>query len=488
MNQEAIELISDKNQVLTVYAPLKADFPIADEATFEKYVLEAQAKQYEPYKEETMQAELITKLPKKGKIKKETDWDKFGVKKLVLSNGVEVYVKKTDFAKDEITMRFYGEGGTSSYPDADAINFSMLSSAIIDAGVANFDKVQLDRMLNGKAVRINPSIGVETQAINGSSSVKDFETMMQLTYLYFTAPRKDEAKFKGSIETMRSFLKNREANPQVAYNDSVTAILYGNHPRLQPLKRSTLDRVSYDRIWQIYNERFSDASGFKMILVGNVDMETLRPLLCQYVATLPNKGKRSVVKDSYPQVRNVNETHIFKKKMNTPSTLVSVFYTFDEPFTPKADLALDVFKRVLTIAYTDSVREEKGGTYGVSVQSQLDNTAKPHGFVKISFRTDPAKYEMLMPIIYQQIENIANNGPLASSMDKIKKYLLKAHRQSVNTNGYWDYVIYNRLHRNIDFFTGYEDLVKSLTPQDVQQIAKDILKSNRRIEITMMSE
>ena len=174
--------------------------------------------------------------------------------------------------------------------------------------------------------------------------------------------------------------------------------------------------------------------------------------------------------------------------MNTPSTLVSVFYTFDEPFTPKADLALDVFKRVLTIAYTDSVREEKGGTYGVSVQSQLDNTAKPHGFVKISFRTDPAKYEMLMPIIYQQIENIANNGPLASSMDKIKKYLLKAHRQSVNTNGYWDYVIYNRLHRNIDFFTGYEDLVKSLTPQDVQQIAKDILKSNRRIEITMMSE
>ena len=488
VNQEAIELISDKNQVLTVYAPLKADFPIADEATFEKYVLEAQAKQYEPYKEETMQAELITKLPKKGKIKKETDWDKFGVKKLILSNGVEVYVKKTDFAKDEITMRFYGEGGTSSYPDADAINFSMLSSAIIDAGVANFDKVQLDRMLNGKAVRINPSIGVETQAINGSSSVKDFETMMQLTYLYFTAPRKDEAKFKGSIETMRSFLKNREANPQVAYNDSVTAILYGNHPRLQPVKRSTLDRISYDRIWQIYNERFSDASGFKMILVGNVDMETLRPLLCQYVATLPNKGKRSVVKDSYPQVRNVNETHIFKKKMNTPSTLVSVFYTFDEPFTPKADLALDVFKRVLTIAYTDSVREEKGGTYGVSVQSQLDNTAKPHGFVKISFRTDPAKYEMLMPIIYQQIKNIANSGPLASSMDKIKKYLLKAHRQSVNTNGYWDYVIYNRLRRNIDFFTGYEDLVKSLTPQDVQQIAKDILKSNRRIEITMMSE
>lgn len=174
--------------------------------------------------------------------------------------------------------------------------------------------------------------------------------------------------------------------------------------------------------------------------------------------------------------------------MNTRFYFGKRFLYFRQAFTPKNDLTLDVFKRVLTIAYTDSVREEKGGTYGVSVQSELDNTAKPHGFLKISFRTDPAKYEMLMPIIYQQIENIANNGPLMSSMDKVKKYLLKAYSQSINTNGYWDYVIYNRLRHNVDFFTGYEDLVKSLTPQDVQQIAKDILKSNRRIEITMMSE
>lgn len=488
VNKEVAELISNKNQVLTVYAPDKADFPIADEATFEKYVLDAQAKQYKPYKEENIQAELIAKLPKKGKILRELDWDKFGVKKLVLSNGVEVYIKNTDFAKDEVSMRFFGEGGTSLYADKDAINFSMISSAIADAGVGRFNKVQLDRMLTGKTVRVSPSIGNETQAINGGSSAKDLKTMLQLTYLYFTEPRKDAEKFKGNIETMRSFLKNREANPQVAYNDSVSAILYGNHPRLQPLKRSNLDNVSYERIWEIYNERFSDATGFKMILVGNIDMAALRPLLCQYIATLPAKGRKEVVKDSYPNVRNVNETHLFKKKMNTPSTLVNVFYTFDEPFTAKTDLAIDVFKRVLTIAYTDSVREEKGGTYGVGVQSQLDKTSKPSALVKISFRTDPAKYEMLMPIIYKQIEHIAKNGPLLESMDKVKKYLLKAYQQSIITNGYWDYVIYNHLRHSVDFYTNYEALVKALTPQDIQQIAKDILNSNRRIEITMMSE
>ena len=225
-----------------------------------------------------------------------------------------------------------------------------------------------------------------------------------------------------------------------------------------------------------------------MVLVGNIDMEKLRPLLCQYVATLPSKGKRDTVKDTYPAVRNANETHTFKKKMNTPSTLVSVFYTFDEPYTAKADLALDVFKRVLTIAYTDSIREEKGGTYGVSVQSELDRNSKPTTLIKIGFRTDPAKYEMLVPIVYRQIENIANNGPLAESMAKVKTYLLKAYQQNAITNNYWDYVIYNYLRHGVDFHTGYEDLLNGLTAQDIQQIAKDVLKSNRRIEITMMPE
>ncbi|WP_081819335.1 pitrilysin family protein [Prevotella sp. HUN102] len=488
VNAATKELISNKNQVLTVYAPDKTDFPIADEATFEKYVLDAQAKNYAPYKEETIAKELIAKLPKKGKIKSESDWDKFGVKKIVLSNGVEVYVKTTDFAKDQITMRFYGEGGQSLYPDADAINFQLLSTAINEAGVGEFTNTQLEKMLSARIVRIAPSIGQETQSINGSSSVKDLKTLMELTYLYFTSPRKDAEKFTGSVNTMRSFLTNREANPQVSYNDSVMAIVYGNHPRLQPLKAERLNQVSYERIFQIYKERFSDASGFKMVLVGNINLEELRPLLCQYVASLPAKGKIETFRNTYPQVRNVNETHIFKKKMNTPSTLVNIFYTFDEPYTAQNDLALDVFKRVLSIAYTDSVREEKGGTYGVGVQTSFDKNSSPTSLVKINFRTDPAKYEMLIPIIYRQIEHIAENGPLESSMDKVKKYLLKAYRQSIVNNGYWESIIYNRLRTGIDLHTDYEGLVNRLTSADVQQIAKDLLQSNRRIEITMMSE
>lgn len=488
VNAAVKQLISNRNQILAVYAPDKEGFSVPSAKTLEEYVLEAQSAQYEPYKEEVVEDQLMSVLPKAGTIVKEKDFGKHGVKQFTLSNGVEVYVKSTTFNKDQISMRFYGEGGTSLYPDTDVPNFSFIGSAIGGGGVAGFNGSTLQKMLAGKSVRVNPSVGNETQAINGASSVKDFETMLQLMYLYFTQPRKDETVFAGELDRMHSFLTNRDASPQVTYNDSVARIAYGDSPRVQPLTRDKLAKVNLDRIVEIYKERFSDASNFKMILVGNVNIDSLRPLLCRYVASLPATYKKETFAKTYPDVRNVNETHVFKRKMNTPSALVSVFYTFDEPFTAKADLELDIFRRVLTIAYTDSVREEKGGTYGVSVQASLDRNSNPTAFVKISFRTAPGKYEELMPVIYEQIANIAKYGPVSSSMEKTKKFLVKTLGQNSITNSYWDYVIYNEVRHGIDFHTGYEALVNSITPEDIQRVAQDILKSNRRIEVTMMSE
>jgi zinc protease len=149
---------------------------------------------------------------------------------------------------------------------------------------------------------------------------------------------------------------------------------------------------------------------------------------------------------------------------------------------------MDVLKRVLSIAYTDSVREEKGGVYGVSVQYDVDKTSNPTTILKISFRTDPSRYTELIPIIYKQIENIANKGPEPTSMEKVKTYLLKAYNQNIIDNGYWDYVIYSKLRNNIDYDTDYVKMVKGITSADIQAVANDLLKSGRRIEVTMLSE
>lgn len=488
VNAAVKEMVSNRNQVLAVYAPDKPNFDLPSAQTLESYVLEAQAAQYDAYVEKVIDKSLMSALPVSGTITKESRAEKHGVVRFTLSNGVEVYVKPTIYSKDNISMRFYGEGGTSLYPDADVPNFSFIGGVIANGGVGTFSNSELQKLLVGKNVKVAPSVGNETQAINGSSSVGDFETMLQLMYLYFTQPRRDEVAFSGEMDRMHSFLTNRDASPQVTYNDSLVNFLYGNHPRVQPLTREKLSKVSLDRIMEIYKERFSDASNFKMILVGNVNIDSLRPLLCKYVASLPSVYKKETFAHTYPPVRNVNETHIFHRKTNTPSALVNIYYTFDEPFSAKADLELDIFRRVLTIAYTDSVREEKGGTYGVSVQGSLDRNSTPSAFVKISFRTAPGKYEELMPVVYKQIEHIAKYGPVASSMEKTKKFLVKTLAQNSITNRYWDYVLYNEVRHGVDFHTGYEALVNSITPKDIQRVAQDILTSNRRIEVTMMSE
>ena len=180
--------------------------------------------------------------------------------------------------------------------------------------------------------------------------------------------------------------------------------------------------------------------------------------------------------------------YTFKKKMATPLANVSIFYVADLEFTPKNDLALDFLKRTLSIAYTDSVREEKGGTYGVSVEFDLDKQDKPNAMVRISYNADPTRYEELNPIIYQQLKNIADNGPVATSMEKVREYLLKQYQQVAITNDYWDYVAWHQLDDDADFDTGYCDMVRQMTAADVQQLARQLLKNGSRIEVTMLSE
>ena len=489
VNNAAKALITDQNQVVVVYAPDKETVKLPSEQQIEDVVLAAQRLDYAPYPEQQLAKSLMSSLPQPGSIVSEKTFGNNGFAEWTLSNGMKVYVRKTDYSADAITFRMKADGGTSVYPDADIPNFSLISSAVTEGGVGQFNQTTLRRMLNGKSVRLSPSVGSKGQSIGGSSSVKDMETLFQLAHLYFTQPRRDDAAFQGLMDRTRAFLTNRNASPKVDYNDSITAILYGHHPRMEPVVQKTLDKVSYDRILQIYKERFSDAANFKTVIIGNYDEKQLRQLVCQYLATLPATGKHEQANEQHvPQIVEGNFTRTFKKKMATPLANVSIYYTADVPFSAKADLELDFLNRVLQIAYTDSVREEKGGTYGVRVAVNFDKDDHPTAMMRISYNADPTRYEELNPIVYQQLQNIADNGPLASSMDKVRKYLLKQYDQMAITNDYWNYVIWHELEDGVDFDKDYKKMVSEVTAQQVQHMARQLLASKRRIEVTMLSE
>ena len=489
VNSQVGEIITDKNLVFIMYGPDKDGFVVPSESEIESTVLAAQQKRYDAYQEEQVPATLMAALPAPGKIVSEKPYGKFGMTEIVLSNGMKVYVKSTDYQADQITMSMRGEGGTSVYGDEDIPNFAFLSGSITEAGVGDFTATRLRKALAGKSLKLAPSITSEGQRITGTSSVKDLETMLQLAHLYFTAPRKDSMAFEGMMNRNLSLLKNRNASSKVVYNDSLSATLYDHNVRMAPVTVEIAKKADYNRIFEIYRERFSDVSNFKTVFIGKVDMAQLRPLLCQYLATLPSTHKAEKSnKANVPQIVKKNEVVKFVHKQETPLANVSVFYTANVPFSPKNDLVLDMLSRVLQIAYTDSVREEKGGTYGVGVNFNLEKEDNPNALLRISYKSDPKRYEELNPVIYKQLLNIADHGPVASSMDKVKKYLKKQYGQMAITNDYWSYVIWHQLDDDADFDKDYCKMVDNLTASDVQKMAKELLKQNHRVEVTMLSE
>ena len=488
VNKAVRELISDQNQVAIMYAPDKEGLVLPTELQIENVITATQQLSYAPYVETLVPEHLMTHLPKPGSIVSEKAF-KHGFTEWTLSNGMKVYVKKTDFAADAVSMRMQADGGTSVFGDEDIPNFPLINSAITDAGVAQFDAMVLRRMLTGKSVRVQPSVSTRGQVITGGVSLKDMPTMFELAHLYFTQPRRDTVAFASLVNRSYAFLTNRNASPKVDYNDSIRAICYGHHPRLEPVVQATLEKANYDRILQIYRHLYSDASNFKTVIIGNYDEQQLRQLVCQYLATLPSTYQHEQVNWKHvPQFVEGSKVSVFRKKMTTPLANVSIIYSADVPFTPQSDLELDFLKRCLSVAYTDSVREEKGGTYGVSIDFGLEKDDKPNATLHISYNADPQRYEELNPIIYQQLENIAKYGPVASSVDKVKKYLVKQYQQAAITNDYWSYVIWHELDDDADFDKDYCKMVEEMTAEKIQRMAQRLLDAKRCIEVTMLSE
>ena len=500
VNQATRDLITDRNQVVIMYAPDKETVSLPSEQQIEDVILATQRQHYAQYEDTESGISLdeyfsninsqISNL--KPQITSEKPW-KHGYTELTLSNGMKVYVRQTEFSQNTVQLTLKADGGTSGYGLDDLPHFGIVSSAVTEGGVGLWDATTLRKKLTGKSVRVQTAVGSRQQTISGGASLKDAETMFQLAYLYFTQPRRDTVAWQGFVNRNHSFLSNRNASPRVDYNDSISAILYGHHPRTTPMTQERLAKADYDRILEIYRNAFSDASHFRATIIGNMSLDELRPLITSYLASLPGSPGSTtdaykVNKQNLPQLVKQDITRTFRKEMATPLANVSIFYAADVDFTPKNDLILDVLKRTLSIAYTDSVREEKGGTYGVSVEFDLDKADTPDATLRISYNADPSRYEELNPIVYGQLKAIADKGPEPTALAKVKEYLMKQYDQMAITNDYWNYVIWHELDDDADFDKDYKELVQAITAVDVQQMARRLLQSGYRIEVTMLSE
>lgn len=484
VNALAKTIITNQNQVVTMFGPDKNTFKMPTNSSIENAILKAQKQHYTPYKtQNTLTERLITKLPKPGSIISERTY-KYGYTEFTLSNGLKVYVRPTNFEPDEVNLKLFSLGGKNIYPDSEMPNLTYLMAGATIGGVAQYNDLTLEKMLAGKTATVTPFIDNDTRGMAGTSNVKDTKTLLELVYLYFTQPRKDPQAFKNLMEQQQEFLTNAHVNPMLAYNDTLHKVAYATN-RMASMDKEQLKRVNYNRIMHIYKELFANAANFKLILTGNININKLRPLLCQYIATLPSNNTKETIGTYEPKLVDGKKTYIFHKKQTTPTAITTIVIKGKMEYNNRNELLMDAIGQLLRIVYTEKVREDKGGTYSVQASGNLQHHPNDEALLRIAFQTDPQKYNDLIPIVYKELEKMATEGPSQQDLDKVKAYELKVYNQVLRMNNYWEYVLYTDLYNGIDVDTDFRYIVENMTCGDIRTTLRNLLNQNNCIEVTM---
>ena len=489
INQVAQQLYQPgKNMVIIVNSPKKEGVAVPTEAELLATLKEVTEGEVEAMKDDVVIEPLIAEdvVLKGSKVKKVAQNEAMGTTEWTLKNGVKVVLKQTDYEADRIRLSAISDGGTALFCDGCFWTAELLSSVMSESGISKFSASDLRKQMAGKVASAGTSVDTYEHSVMGQSSLKDVETMLQLVYLQFTAPRFDQTDFDNLITRISSLLANQETNPDFIFSKEVMKTIYGDSPRRQQLSAENLAKVKFDKLAEVHSKLYSNAKDFTFYFIGNMSPEELKPLVEKYIGSLPveKKATNTFTDDGVRAVRGgvVND---FRQTMEQPKVSVLHYYGGDEAYTLENQLVMEFFSSALDNRYLKSIREEKGGTYGVAVRGALDAEPAEEYALLIQFDTNEQMADELSAIVIAEIEKIAAEGPLAEDMDKTREFLLKDYTKQIKNNSYWANAISEYYDYNIDVVNGYEEAVKAVSAEDVKTLAKKILEDNNLVKVVM---
>ena len=453
-----------------------------------KAVADVRAEKLEAYVDNVKDEPIMTTLPKKGSIKKEIKNEQLGYTELQLSNGAKVILKKTDLKQDQVLLRGEGFGGASLYGKEDYTNFKVFGNVMEASGLGNFTNTELQKALAGKIAGASLDISRTRVNVSGSSTPKDVETMLQLIHLYFTNIKKDEKSFASFVSSMETELRNREVSPEAAFNDSVSATISAHNPYDMELKLADLKNISYDRILQIAKEQTANAAAFTFTIVGNYDEATIRPLIEQYIASLPSKKKVVKGKNIVTNFKGEAINH-FKRKMETPqANSIVVWYTDKLPYSQENSIRANIAGQILSMIYLKTIREDAGAAYSCGAVAQtskndFENMTRILAYCPLK----PEMADQVFDIMRKEINGMAKTVD-ADKLQKVKEYLHKNISDQRKTNNYWLQILNLYTNYGINMDTNYDAVVDAQTPETISAIVGEILKSGNRAEILMLPQ
>lgn len=487
VNKLIDKFISKENRVVIFLGPQKEELEKVSEERIRKVLTQMDEVIPEPYAEEDIANTLMESMPDAGSIIKTETNEELGFKTVTLSNGMQVSYKVTDFKNDEILMRGYSYGGTSTWTDEEYLNTDLGMGALFSSGVGNFSAVDLKKFMAGKIVRISPSINTNDESLNGSTTPKDLESMFQMIHLYFTDPRKDNDAFESYISRNKSMYANLNSNPQAYFSIKHQKFLTQDDVRSFDIPtEEDWQRVDYDLMVDKYREAFANPGDFKLFFVGNIDEDQMLEYSKTYLASIPDNGRRDQMIDRGVRIPKGMHEKIYKKGVD-PKSYVMISFEGDADFNRDDQYRLSVLGDILSIKLIEILREEKGGVYGIGASGSLRVTPYPHYEFSINFPCGPENAMDLKDAALAELNKILEEGPQEKDLNKVKEEKRKTTKERLRTNGYWIGKMYGDSYTQAESYTVDQlyQRIEDLTIENIQTVGKKYLNGDYVVGILM---
>ena len=478
INQTVQSIIGniDTNFVAVGLYPEKENVTVPTNEEMTDVLNKTKQQEVKPYEAKVVDTKLLDKEPKAGTIKKELPADALGYKTIILSNGINVKYKYTDFDKANISFSAVSLGGWAKQKLQDMDQVSIFDHVMAKNGLGHFNGNDLEKALTGRVVTILPTLGEHMEALNGSSSKKDFRTLFQLTHLYFTNINYDTVNFRNVYKEQEEALINRSANPINALQDSLTVYVRNNSPFVQPASLARLKNAKYDEVLRIYHERFANPADFTFVYTGIFDEDSLKAYAAQYLGSLKTTKQFEQVTQSPAVVWTGKKECRFGRKMETPQAYIVQLFNGKCELDPKTRVVVNALGDVLDMKYTETVREKYSFAYSVSSDGVCQKSGNKKQFIlQIVAPIKPEKCDSALLIIDQGLQEIAEKGVNPDHLKKIKEQMLKTYEVNQRENRYWHGAERNLLIQGYNQKEGTKDAINALDSKQIQDFVNKVV-------------
>ena len=487
INASGQKWITDENIVALVTAPEKEGVRVPTEKEVKDIIELIKTRKIEAYVDKVSDVPLLSKIPVGVKVVKRTDNRTFGFTELAFGNGVKMILKPTDFKNDEILLSAFSPGGVSLYPDGDIMSATLAATIITQSGLGDYDLTGLQKKLSGNTAKLTPYINELREGVNGNCSPKDLETMLQLNYLYFTNTRKDESAFNAYISRMRNMIKPMRSTPQIIFTDTLSKIVSQNSPRVIAVpSEAQLDKIDLDRSIGIFKERFADASDFTYLMVGNFKVDEVIPLLEKYIGGLPSIKRKEKWKDETPEFPK-GLVIVDVPKNSEPQSTVAMVWEGDFKWKDRDRQGFTMLMNVLSIKCRESMREDQGGVYGVSISGSASKYPKPKYSIQSTWGCNPDNIKKLSQTVLDEMGKIKRDGPAEIDLNKVKETLIRERETRDKENVFWLGALQNHFLNGDKLLSleEYKAFINSFSGDDIKAIANKYLNTNSYVQVSL---